>query len=427
MAKLFRKKDGSAVVKGTNGKIVNNLPAPPSLIAPNLVQNIPNLGSPQVEQPANRFSAILESARVPSYISETAKITPVNNGELPLAEDVEIEYWSTDLPRDLDYINRKMPPKVYSDNLNWEESYLLNVTTPFQGGYDTLGLQHYGGLFDDEKDRLTLQAVLTKNVNTRLSTPAFQGADSSDPTPYLVVTKDIQDIAKTIKADKSLYSEEEVAAAERILDSIPTQENWGAVNSDISTGNKLNDGIVSNRYGTLKFTKEADLVLRAGERAISLRSEALEVIKEEQQKVLESRRAHLRRGGLGGTYRDGDENFDSYSLSIEQNHRMPSASRELAEVRNEVINYNSAIRVKSNSLPNLGSLFSGKLPKIEDVKEYTKKREEVKEQVALLVAEKATILKRQALLESKAGEAIIWEIYFKPTSYQTKSSNSQVE
>lgn len=92
MAKLFKKKDGSAVVKGVNGKIVNNLPAPPNLFAPNLSKSIPSLATPTVAQTTSSLSDILESVRIPNYASETAKILPVNNGDFPLVENVEMQY-----------------------------------------------------------------------------------------------------------------------------------------------------------------------------------------------------------------------------------------------------------------------------------------------------------------------------------------------
>lgn len=346
MAKLFRKKDGSAVVKSSNGKIVNNLPAPPSLSGvPTSPTSALGFSSVEKEAGSTDYAAILKSARVNSYASETARVVPVNNGNIPEVYDPELVYEKDDGLDEIAAINRNSPPKAYYDSFEWRESYLLQNSSE---AYDIWGLKHYGDAAADAESRLTLQAVLTENVKNKLRNPAFQGDEASDATPYLLVSKDISDIAKTIIADKKNYTREEVNAAYKIVDNTPYKEDWDG--EHLLNLKKLNPAIAEKKADGLRFTKEADIIFQTGERAIANRTDELNNIKNRQQSVIPNQKREVRRGGVGKTISWADQGADFVRLYASSHHRIPSASKELEDTRNRIVELNQEIKSSKYSL-----------------------------------------------------------------------------
>lgn len=388
MAKLFRKKDGSAVVKSSNGKIVNNLPAPPSLsgVSDAVGTTLPSTGLEERQEPRHDFSKMLELARSNSYASETAKIAPVNKGKAPSVVNFEMEYEEDDGTEEMRAINESSPPKIYYDNLDWRESYLLNASS---GEYDIRGLSHYGNHVEDADNRLTLQAALAENVRHKLGNSSFQGVDSSDPTPYLIVSKDVSDIAKLIIADKDKYSSEEVEAATKIVENTPIARS-GVLEQSI-----VNPAIAEKRGESLRFTKEADLVLQAGEKAILQRTNELESIKNAQQSVLSKDKRKMRRGGVEKLVGYGEQ----YILHVSNHHRIPRPSAELEKTRLKVLELTMDIDSLKNNL---------------DMRSWSNRKQfgaEIEEKISILQAEKNTLLKKQGSLESKISEINLRHVY----------------
>jgi hypothetical protein len=273
---------GSKYIKGKDGKFKGSVSdgrdLPKSLSLPRKAP-IPNAtGNASENQTRFRYNYGMRSnSRNGDAISETANIIPIRDGELPACTDVET-FHDIEFMRDLDSHNEITPPKAYVDNLNWSELYLVQrgaiIGTDRDGD---LNARMVPGAADYD---LT-SAVLVENVKAKLSNPTFQGVDENDPTPYIYVTKDITHLAQIVKGSHPSYSpfsEEEIDAASRVLDSSFPR---GTVISEKT----LNPQIVSKDASGYRLSSAADVLLAAGERLGKDESVAkrLEHVKQEEK------------------------------------------------------------------------------------------------------------------------------------------------
>jgi hypothetical protein len=386
MAKLFKKKDGSTVVKSADGKIVNNLPAPPGLAnsGNKIVSNIPLL--PGQEQSNDNISSLQKFSTIIApveYESETAQITPVNGGNIPAVSDVEIAYYDG---ADAEQLHWRVPPRVYLENFDWKESFL---TSHSNADYDTKGLKHWDrpSIAAAGSDPEILQAVLTENVKSKLSNPAFQGVDGEDPTPYLVVSKDMTDIAKIIKSNPESYTQQEIDAANKIVDNMPIKGVYFDTNS-------VNPAMVEKRGGSYKLTKEADAILAAGERMSQKRSADIINLKNKELNRLPMYKNLMKRGMFGGYYSNSETSLVSGYFENRGHHRVPRASQELKESRDKV----SEVNQEMHRFMERAKVEKATVP-IAARMQWSKEK---REQKAQLDARKEATLKEQAAYEARA-------------------------